>query len=124
MGTLSFMIGAESDQVYKEVKEVLKHMGKNFFNCEKEGMGQTAKLANNLALAIQMRSIAEAMNFGINLGMDGKKMVEILSTCTANCWSLTASNPVPKINDNAPASRDYENGFNCDLIRKDLQLAL
>lgn len=45
-------------------------MGKNFFNCNKSGGGQIAKLCNNMSLAIQMIGIAESIAIGKQLGMD------------------------------------------------------
>ena len=51
-GTLTFMVGAKDEQVFERSKEVLKAMGKSFFNCQKPGAGQIAKLCNNMALAI------------------------------------------------------------------------
>lgn len=61
-----------------------------------------------------MRSISEAMNFGIAMGMDPKKLVEVLQTCTSNCWSLTTMNPVPNVNPKSPASRNYDHGYSCE----------
>ena len=51
-GTLTFMIGAENTAAYEKSKTILQDMGKNFFNCQKPGAGQIAKLCNNMALAI------------------------------------------------------------------------
>ena len=45
-------------------------MGKNFFNCDKVGAGQIAKLCNNMALAIEMIGISESVALGKSLGMD------------------------------------------------------
>lgn len=70
-----------------------------------------------------MKSIAEAMNLGKNLGIDPKLLVEIMSMSTSACWSLTKSNPMPGVDPNSPSSRDYENGFSCELLKKDLKLA-
>lgn len=60
-----------------------------------------------------MRSIAEAMNYAKAMGIDTKILVDILSTSTSSCWSLTKSNPFPNVIENSPSSRDYENGFSC-----------
>ena len=122
--TLAFMVGSEEEKQFEEIKEILKYMGSNIFNCKKSGMGQTAKICNNLALAIQMRSICEAMNLGANLGMDPKILKNILSKCTSNCWSLNECNPMPNVVEDTPASRNYENGFASNLIQKDLFLAM
>ena len=98
-------------------------MGLNIKLCGEVGMGQTAKIANNLALAIQMRSIAEAMNYAQAMGIDTKVLLEILSTSTSSCWSLTKSNPFPGVVENSPSSRNYDNGFASELSRKDLEIA-
>lgn len=45
-------------------------MGKNIFNCSKIGAGQIAKVCNNMALAIEMIGISEALALGKTLGMD------------------------------------------------------
>ena len=121
---LSFMVGSENPNDFNTVKSVLEYMGTNIFNCKKSGMGQTAKICNNLALAIQMRSISEAMSLGSNLGMDPKILKNILSKCTSNCWSLNLSHPMPGVVEGTPSSRGYENGFASHLIRKDLALAM
>lgn len=34
------------------------------------------------------------------------------------------ANPVPGVLETSPSSRDYENGFACKLIQKDLQLSV
>lgn len=51
-GTLTFMVGAENPALFDKSKEILQAMGKSFFNCQKPGAGQIAKLCNNMALAI------------------------------------------------------------------------
>ena len=56
-GTLTFMVGAENEQIFNQCKPLLKGMGKNFFNCGKAGNGQVMKICNNLAVAMQMISI-------------------------------------------------------------------
>lgn len=47
-----------------------------------------------------------------------------MSVSTSRCWSVDTYNPVKGILENVPASRDYENGFACELILKDLNIAL
>jgi len=83
MGTLTFMVGANDAATFERTKEILEPMGKNFFFCGKVGSGQTAKICNNLALAIQMRSIAESMNLARALGMDQKLLSEIMQKSSA-----------------------------------------
>ena len=62
-------------------------MGKNIIDCKKPGMGQTAKIANNLALAIQMQSIIEAMMYGERMGVDLNVLTQIMSTATSRFFN-------------------------------------
>jgi 3-hydroxyisobutyrate dehydrogenase len=47
-----------------------------------------------------------------------------MSVSSARCWSVDTYNPIPGYTPNAPAGRQYEGGFACDLMLKDLRLAL
>ena len=49
-------------------------MGANFFHCGKPGMGEVAKLTNNLVLGISMVATSEGMAIGEKLGIDPKKL--------------------------------------------------
>ena len=49
----------------------------------------------NMALAIQMASIAEAMSFGASLGLEAKALAGILNASSSRCWSSSHYNPVP-----------------------------
>lgn len=99
-------------------------MGKSIFNCDKVGAGQIAKVCNNMALAVEMIGISEALALGKNLGMDSKILTNIMKVSSSRCWSVDTYNPVPGVMENVPASRDYERGFACELMLKDLKLAL
>ncbi len=82
-GRLTFMIGAPSTESSAESKTILTPMGANFFDCGGPSMGQTAKIANNLALGIQMQSIIEAMIYGERMGMDLAVLKEVMSKATS-----------------------------------------
>ncbi len=55
-------------------------MGKNIVHCGDSGTGQVAKVCNNLVLGISMIGVSEAMNLGVKLGIDPKKLAGINST--------------------------------------------
>ncbi|TDH69254.1 hypothetical protein CCR75_003953 [Bremia lactucae] len=122
-GTLTFMVGGEPEE-FERVKPLLKAMGKNLVYCERLATGQIAKLCNNLALAIQMASVAEAMNLGTTLGIDPKILKNIMDTSTSSCWSSLVNHPYPGLMENVPSSHNYEGGFVVGLHRKDLGLAI
>lgn len=120
--TLTFMVGGTSDE-YNNVKSVLECMGKRIVHCGDYGMGQAAKLCNNMMLGISMIGTCETMNLAIRLGLDPKVFMEILNSSTGRCWSSEAYNPVPGLVPTAPANNDYKGGFSTALITKDLGLA-
>ena len=53
------------------------------------------QVCNNMALAIQMASIAEASAAGRRLGLDPKVLADVFNSSSARCWSSEAYNPVP-----------------------------
>ncbi|KAI3385163.1 hypothetical protein SNEBB_000044 [Seison nebaliae] len=122
-GKLTFMVGAKSKEIFEEAKKLLYPMGSNSFHTGENGSGLAVKLANNLMLAISMIGSSEAMNLGIMLGVDKKVLADTLAASTSRCWSIDTYNPVPGISEIAPASRDYDGGFQNELMHKDLMLA-
>jgi len=121
--TLTFMIGG-SEEGYNRAKPLLQLMGKHVIHCGGSGNGQVTKVCNNLLLAISMIGVSEAMNLGIQLGMDPKILTGVLNTSSGRCWSTDSYNPVPGILPNVPSSNDYKGGFAVDLMAKDLGLAI
>ena len=69
------MVGNEDKETLDKLRPVLESMGKNIFVCGGSGKGQIAKMCNNMALAIQMASISEAMYLGEKAGIDLKVFV-------------------------------------------------
>lgn len=122
-GTLAFMVGgAEED--FNAGKVVLEKMGTNIFRAGDVGAGQVAKICNNMLLAIHMSGTAEALQLGIDNGLDPKVLSDIMLKSSGCNWSLEKYNPVPGVMAGVPASNDYKGGFMVDLMLKDLSLAL
>jgi 3-hydroxyisobutyrate dehydrogenase len=122
--TLAFMVGSPSDALFERSKAILSSMGKNIFNCKGFGGGQVAKTCNNMALAIQMISVSEALSLASKLGLDPQIMANIMVTASSRCWSIDTYSPLPGHLPNVPSSRDYERGFNIELQLKDLGIAM
>ncbi|MDH5856099.1 3-hydroxyisobutyrate dehydrogenase [Lampropedia aestuarii] len=122
-GTLTFMVGA-SDSTLARAKPLLEAMGKNIFHAGEIGAGQTAKICNNMLLAVQMAGTCEALALGIANGLDPKVLSEIMRRSSGGNWTLEVYNPVPGVQENSAASRGYTGGFGTDLMLKDLGLAL
>ena len=122
-GTLTFMVGADV-QTYAAAQPVLALMGKNTVSCGEVGAGQIAKICNNLILGISMTAVAEGMALGAKLGIDPQALAGVVNSSSGRCWSSEVCNPWPGISENAPAGRDYQDGFANQLMLKDLGLAI
>ncbi len=122
-GTLAFMVGG-SDAAFEKAKPILDCMGKNIFHAGGSGAGQVAKACNNMLLSVLMAGTAEALNMGVNNGLDPKVLSDIMSKSSGNNWALQVYNPVPGVMEGVPASNDYQGGFMVDLMCKDLGLAM
>ena len=121
-GTLTFMVGGAAATL-ERARPVLAGMGKNIFHAGPEGAGQVAKVCNNQLLAVHMIGTAEAMALGVANGLDPATLAEIMRQSSGGNWSLEKYNPWPGVMPNAPASKDYRDGFAAELMAKDLGLA-
>ncbi len=120
--TLAFMCGG-SDTAFERAKPVLEKMGKRIVHAGGPGAGQAAKICNNMLLAVSMIGTCEAFVLGEKLGLDPRKLFDIMSAASGQCWSLTSYCPVPGPVPAAPSNRDYRGGFAAQLMLKDLKLA-
>lgn len=122
-GTLTFIVGGDAD-ILEKTRPVFEAMGKNVFHAGSNGAGQVAKICNNMLLAIHMAGTAEALQLGVNNGLDPKVLSDIMSKSSGRNWSLELYNPYPGVMENVPASRNYDGGFMSELMNKDLGLAM
>ena len=122
-GTLTFMVGG-TEEAFNDAETVLNDMGKAVIHAGDAGAGQTAKICNNMLLAISMIGTAEAMKMAEKLGLDPQKFYEISSQSSGYCWSLNDYTPMPGVGKESPADRDYQGGFATALMLKDLRLAM
>ncbi|KAL2641734.1 hypothetical protein R1flu_009321 [Riccia fluitans] len=121
--SLTFMVGGP-EKGLKAALPLLHAMGKRVVHCGGAGTGSAAKVCNNLAMAISMAGVSEAFALGQRLGIDALTLSNIFNSSSARCWSSDTYNPVPGVMENVPASRNYVGGFSCQLLGKDLGLAL
>ena len=122
-GTLTFMVGGKKE-IYEQVIPIFETMGKKSILCGKSGSGQSAKLCNNLLLAITMKGLGETLKLANSLDVDLKKLFEILSTSTGSCWAVNSYFPVKNIGPVSPADNNFNPGFSSKLMHKDLSLAI
>ena len=70
--TLSIFVGG-SDEGYARILPLLQIMGQKILHCGRPGMGQQAKLANQIAIASVMFSVCESLIYAQQAGLDVRK---------------------------------------------------
>ncbi len=122
-GTLTFMLGGSEADVAR-ARPVLEAMGRNLIHAGGPGLGQAAKLCNNMMLAVCMIGAAEGFALAERLGLSAQSLFDIVSRSSGASWALTNHCPVPGPVPASPANRDYAPGFATALMLKDLTLAM
>jgi 3-hydroxyisobutyrate dehydrogenase len=121
-GTLTFMCGG-SDQAFAKAKPILEAMGKRIVHCGGPGVGQAAKICNNMILGATMIVTCEAFALAEKLGLSAQALFDVASNSSGQSWSLSSYCPVPGPVPSAPSNRGYQPGFAANLMLKDLRLA-
>ncbi|MGI6604749.1 MAG: NAD(P)-dependent oxidoreductase [bacterium] len=115
-GTLTIMVGGDKEDL-AEAMPIFEHLGKKVIHVGKSGMGQTAKVCNQIVVGISFCAVAEALVLGVKAGADPVLLREILNSGSAHCWALDQR--IPHV-----LEGDFEPGFMINLQHKDLGLAL
>ncbi len=121
-GTLAFMVGGSADD-FAVTLPVFEAMGKRIVHCGGPGLGQAAKICNNMILGASMIAVSEAFVLGEKLGLEHQALYDVAANASGQCWALTTNCPVPGPVPSSPANRDYQPGFAGALMAKDLGLA-
>ena len=121
-GTLTFMVGG-SAAGFQRAEPVLAAMGRNVAHVGGSGHGQAAKICNNMMAGIAIIGASEVCCLGEALGLDPKKLFDVVSTSSGQTWMMDHMHPVPGIVEAAASNRNYAPGFKAALMAKDLGLA-
>jgi 3-hydroxyisobutyrate dehydrogenase len=121
--TLTFMCGGRAEAI-ERARPLLAAIGSRVVHCGDPGAGQAAKICNNMVAAISTIAISEAFVLGERLGLAPDDLYAVMSTASAQCWSLTVNSPMAvEGGPDSPARREYRPGFAAELMLKDLGLA-
>lgn len=121
-GALTFMAGA-SAEAFERAAPLFEVMGQKSVHCGGAGAGQIAKLCNNMILGATMIVTAESFALGHKLGLDLRRLFEVVSTSSGASWSTNTYCPAPGVGPKAPSDDDYRPGFAAALMLKDLKLS-
>ena len=114
--TLSIMCGGEP-AVFERVRPVFELMGKNITLVGAVGDGQTAKVANQIVVALTINAVAEGLLFAAKAGADPAKVRQAL-------LGGPATSRILEILGERMVKRTFDPGFRIALHQKDLNLAL
>lgn len=115
-GTLSIMVGGDAAD-FDRAMPYFEAMGKTIVHVGGSGAGQVVKACNQIAVAVTIAAVSEALVLGAKLGVDPNKVVQVLSGGLAASRVLELRGPGIVAGNFAP-------GFRIDLHRKDLNAVL
>ena len=114
--SLTIMAGG-SQEAFDRVLPLFRMMGKNITLVGANGDGQTAKVANQIIVALTIQAVAEALLFASKAGADPGKVREAL-------MGGFAASRILEVHGERMVKRTFAPGFRIALHQKDLNLAL
>jgi 3-hydroxyisobutyrate dehydrogenase len=114
--SLTIMVGGDRP-VYEAALSLFNLLGKHIFYMGKAGMGQHAKMANQIAIAGQLVGLAEALSYATEKNLDLSQVLAILSSGAASSYSVTQYGP-------KMLEKDWSATFYLKHFLKDLSIAL
>ncbi|WP_460273532.1 NAD(P)-dependent oxidoreductase [Celeribacter sp. ULVN23_4] len=115
-GVLSVMCGgAEED--FAKAEPIMAAYGRTVKRLGGVGMGQTAKMCNQICIAGVVQGLSEALLLAEKSGLDGEALVEVIAGGAAGSWQMVNRHKTM-------IAGEYEHGFAVDWMRKDLAICL
>ncbi|WP_312916937.1 2-hydroxy-3-oxopropionate reductase [Stutzerimonas kunmingensis] len=115
-GSLSIMAGG-SEAAFERALPLFQAIGKNITRVGENGDGQTAKVANQIIVALNIQAVAEALLFAAKNGADPAKVREAL-------MGGFAGSKILEVHGDRMIKGTFDPGFRISLHQKDLNLAL
>jgi 2-hydroxy-3-oxopropionate reductase len=102
---------------FDRIRPLFELMGRNITRVGENGDGQTAKVANQIIVALNIEAVAEALLFAARAGADPALVRQAL-------MGGFASSKILEVHGERMIRRSFEPGFRIGLHQKDLKLAL
>jgi len=113
---LTVMVGGDT-AVFAKAEPIMKAYGRAVTLMGPAGAGQLTKMANQICIAGTVQGLAEGLNFAMRAGLDGKRVVEVISKGAAGSWQMENRG-------NTMVDDKFDFGFAVDWMCKDLDIAL
>lgn len=114
-GTLSILVGGEQAD-FDACAPLFAAMGKNIVYMGGAGMGQHAKMANQIAIAGALSGVCEALTYAERKGLDKAALLSAISAGAAGSFQMNVMAPKMLVGDYAP-------GFFMSHFIKDMAIA-
>jgi 3-hydroxyisobutyrate dehydrogenase len=114
--SLSIMVGGNQAAV-QAVMPILELFGKKIVHQGGPGLGQQAKLCNQITIAGTMIGVCEALLYSSKAGLEPDRLLESIRGGAAGCWTL--DHLAPRI-----LQHDFAPGFFVEHFLKDMAIAL
>ncbi len=113
-GALTVMCGGD-EASFDRVKPVIDCFAKSCVLMGEAGSGQLTKMVNQICIAGLVQALSEGLNFAQKAGLDGEKVLEVISKGAAQSWQMD--------NRGSTMLQDkFDFGFAVDWMRKDLSI--
>ena len=110
------MVGGD-ETPYKKAEPVIDCYSKKIKLLGPSGSGQLTKMVNQICIAGLVQGLSEAINFGMNAGLNMHDVIEVISKGAAQSWQMENRHKT-MIEDK------FDYGFAVDWMRKDLKIAM
>lgn len=114
--SLTIMVGG-TRTAFEAALPTLEQLGSNITLIGDTGAGQTAKVANQIIVALTIEAVGEALLFASRAGADPARV-------RAALMGGFASSRVLEVHGERMIGRSFQPGFRVDLHQKDLEIAL
>ncbi len=113
---LTIMVGGPL-ATFDKIKPLFELMGKSITLVGDNGAGQTAKVANQIVVALTIEAVSEALVFAAKAGVDPARVRDAL-------MGGFAGSRILEVHGERMIKRTFDPGFRIELHQKDLNLAL
>ena len=110
------MIGGDQAD-YDKAEPVINCYSKKIKLMGPAGNGQLTKMVNQICIAGLVQGLSEAINFGMNAGLNMHDVIDVISKGAAQSWQMENRHKT-MIEDK------FDYGFAVDWMRKDLKIAM
>ncbi|HTZ77539.1 MAG TPA: NAD(P)-dependent oxidoreductase [Stellaceae bacterium] len=111
-GKLTVMVGGDLEP-FKVAEPAMVHYGRAVTLMGPVGSGQLTKMVNQICIAGLVQALSEGLNFAARAGLDGKKVIDVISKGAAQSWQMENRGTTM-------LDGKFDFGFAVNWMRKDL----